>query len=137
MQPFKERKEGRGGGERTTKKPNLRNIKDGLNTKLRDFQETSTSPIATRCDRGVPEQLSYRRDDGQVQLQGLLAVSEETSSQSVPAFLGKHLKKLLKISIYPSCTVKQPWGWDLIPGLACTPEFANRADFISESQQEP
>lgn len=67
-----------------------------------------------------------------------LAVSEETNSQSVPAFLDKHLKKLLKISSYPSCTVKQPWGWDLIPGLARTPEFANsKVDFISESQREP
>lgn len=67
-----------------------------------------------------------------------LAVSEETSSQSVPAFLDKHLKKLLKISTYPSCTVTQPWGWDLIPGLARTPEFANsEVDVISESQREP
>lgn len=67
-----------------------------------------------------------------------LTASEEASSSSVPVFLDKHLQKLLKTPTYPSCPVKQPQGWELIPGLARTAEFATgEVHFISASQREP
>lgn len=110
----------------------------------RHGKDNSTSPIATRHDRVSQNSSAVAEVTGRYDskvcslLPRRLAASQKTISQSRPAFLDRHLKKLLTISVYPSCAVKQPWGWDLIPVLAHNPQFASsEIDFISESEREP